>query len=309
VSESGLAIAGDKLDGFAALETLVCNALPSPGSRRMYRQGLRDFFSWYETSSHLRLTRNVILEYVRYLEGRDLAASTLNLRLAAIRKMVRAAAESGMLDRAAAVELASVRNVPAAGIRVGKWLDPEEVSKILAAPDVGKLKGKRDRALLGVLIVCGLRRDELVRLTVEHMQKRSRRWLIVDIQGKGNRVRTVALPAWVKEMVDTWAKASGIRAGKIFRAVHKSGAVKTSLSTAAVWQIVQGYGGKCELAPLSPHDLRRTCAKLCRAAGGDLEQIQYLLGHESIQTTERYLGGKQELVNAVNDRIVVDSTR
>ena len=63
----------------------------------------------------MRLTRNVILEYVRYLEDRDLAASTLNLRLAAIRKMVRAAAESGMLDRAAAVELASVRNVPASG--------------------------------------------------------------------------------------------------------------------------------------------------------------------------------------------------
>jgi integrase/recombinase XerD len=109
----------------------------------------------------------------------------------------------------------------------------------------------------------------------------------------------------VKEMMDTWTKASSITAGRIFRAVHKSGAVKTTLSTAAVWQIVQGYAGKCDLAQLSPHDLRRTCARLCRAAGGDLEQIQYLLGHESIQTTERYLGGKQELVNAVNDRIVV----
>src|SRR5260370_42577463 len=98
--------------------------------------------------------------------------------------MVRAAAESGMLDRAAAVELASVRNVPTAGIRVGKWLDPEEVSKILAAPDVGELKGKRDRALLGLLIVCGRRRDELARLTGERIQKRRRRWVIVAIQGK-----------------------------------------------------------------------------------------------------------------------------
>jgi integrase/recombinase XerD len=52
---------------------------------------------------------------------------------------------------------------------------------------------------------------------------------------------------------------------------------------------------------LAPHDLRRTCAKLCRAAGGDLEQIQLLLGHASIQTTERYLGTKQDLVDAVND--------
>lgn len=70
------------------------------------------------------------------------------------------------MQRIEAIELACVRNVRAAGIRVGKWLDPKEVSKLLAAPDVSRLKGKRDRALLGVLIVCGLRRDELVRLTV-----------------------------------------------------------------------------------------------------------------------------------------------
>jgi integrase len=163
----------------------------------------------------------------------------------------------------------------------------------------------RRHALLAVLIVCGLRRDELVRLTVEHMQKRSRRWLIVDLPGKGKRIRTVALPSWVKEIVDAWTKAASITTERIFRAVHKSGAVQSSLSSTALWQIVQAYAGKCDLAPLSPHDLRRTCAKLCRAAGGDLEQIQFLLGHESIQTTERYLGGKQELVNAVNDRIVV----
>ncbi|HEX4231271.1 MAG TPA: site-specific integrase [Bryobacteraceae bacterium] len=56
---------------------------------------------------------------------------------------------------------------------------------------------------------------------------------------------------------------------------------------------------------LTPHDLRRTCAKLCRKAGGELEQIQLLLGHASIQTTERYLGTKQDLVQAVNDRVKI----
>lgn len=54
---------------------------------------------------------------------------------------------------------------------------------------------------------------------------------------------------------------------------------------------------------IAPHDLRRTCAKLCRAAGGELEQIQLLLGHASVQTTERYLGTKQDLVHAPNDGI------
>lgn len=54
---------------------------------------------------------------------------------------------------------------------------------------------------------------------------------------------------------------------------------------------------------LAPHDLRRTCARLCHLAGGELEQIQFLLGHVSVQTTERYLGCKQKLQHAVNDNM------
>ena len=66
------------------------------------------------------------------------------------------------------------------------------------------------------------------------------------------------------------------------------------------------YVKATELGKLAPHDLRRTCAKLCRKAGGDLEQIQLLLGHASVQTTERYLGTEQSLVSAVNDGLGLD---
>ncbi len=69
----------------------------------------------------------------------------------------------------------------------------------------------------------------------------------------------------------------------------------------SVWQLVREHAAAAGLPALSPHDLRRTCAKLCRAAGGNLEQIQFLLGHASIQTTDRYLGSSQALRVAVND--------
>ena len=59
---------------------------------------------------------------------------------------------------------------------------------------------------------------------------------------------------------------------------------------------------------LAPHDLRRTCARLCHAAGGEREKIQFLLGHVSIQTTERYLGCKQRIRSAVNDGIGIELT-
>ena len=71
----------------------------------------------------------------------------------------------------------------------------------------------------------------------------------------------------------------------------------------AVYTLVRKCGAAIGHPDLAPHDLRRTCAKLCRKAGGELEQIQFLLGHASIQTTERYLGSEQDLVQAVNDRV------
>jgi integrase len=174
--------------------------------------------------------------------------------------------------------------------------------QLLSQPDPDTLKGKRDRAILSLLLACGLRRDELVRLEVEDIQQRENRWVLVDILGKGRRRRTVPVPSWVKIAIDEWTTAAGIVDGCVFRSINKGGRVHVDGLTAnVVWSIVRGYADTIEIPKLAPHDLRRTCAKLCRAAGGDLEQIQLLLGHASIQTTERYLGTRQELVNAVND--------
>jgi integrase/recombinase XerD len=73
-----------------------------------------------------------------------------------------------------------------------------------------------------------------------------------------------------------------------------------------VCQLVREYAAQIGIGELAPHDLRRTAAKLCRAKGGELEQIKFLLGHESILTTERYLGSEQDLKNAVNDALVFE---
>jgi site-specific recombinase XerD len=69
-----------------------------------------------------------------------------------------------------------------------------------------------------------------------------------------------------------------------------------------VWHVVKEFAAKIGVSKLAPHDLRRSCARLCRAAGGELEQIQFLLGHVSVRTTEDYLGCTQRISSAVNDR-------
>lgn len=73
-----------------------------------------------------------------------------------------------------------------------------------------------------------------------------------------------------------------------------------------VWHVVKDCAKRAGIEKLAPHDLRRTCARLCCEAGGDLDQIQFLLGHVSVQTTERYLGCKQGIRGAVNDRIGIE---
>jgi integrase len=123
--------------------------------------------------------------------------------------------------------------------------------------------------------------------------------VLADLEGKGRRIRTVAIPIWVKQGINAWMTAAGIEDGRLLRSVSKSGKVGESLSDWAVWSVVEQASQQIGIEHFGAHDLRRTCAKLCRKKGGDLEQIKFLLGHSSIQTTERYLGSEQDIEIAV----------
>jgi integrase len=189
-------------------------------------------------------------------------------------------------------------------VHVGNWLTAEQGKRLLLAVDDTSLRGKRDYATLAILLGCGLRRAELTALRVEDLQQREEHWVIADLVGKGGHMRTIPVPDWVKDGIDTWTTATGITAGTLLRSINKAGRIwGTGFTPKVIWGVVKEKAKECELPSLAPHDLRRTCARLCHQAGGELEQIQFLLGHVSVQTTERYLGCKQRFRNAVNDRI------
>ena len=130
---------------------------------------------------------------------------------------------------------------------------------------------------------------------------------MLDLVGKGGHVRMVPVPDWVRSELDDWLAAAAIDRGRLFRRVNKVGkAWGEGITEKAVWHIVKESDRSIGVAKLAPHDLRRTCARLRHASGGELEQIQFLLGHVSVQTTERYLGCKQRIRSAVNDRIGIE---
>jgi integrase len=161
--------------------------------------------------------------------------------------------------------------------------------------------------MVAMLIGCGLRRAELLALQLESIQQREEHWVIADLFGKGGHVRTVPVPTWVKNALDAWTGAAHITDGRVFRAINKAGRVwGDGMSPKVLWDVVRAAAARAGIDKLAPHDLRRTCARLCHLAGGELDQIQFLLGHVSIQTTARYLGCKQKLRIAVNDRLGIE---
>jgi site-specific recombinase XerD len=285
-------------------KSAVLNSLPSLNSRRSYEHAIRDSIEWYCSEPRLAFNKTVVTRYRIALEQRRYAPSTINLRLAAVRRLAYEASDCGLLSPDLAAGIRRVKGAKRLGVRVGNWLSIDQSKKLLAAPSGSQLRDVRNRAVLAVLIGCGLRRAEIVAVKVEDFELREEHWVLADLVGKGSHMRTVPVPTWVKVAVDAWTRAAELRSGTLFRAIGKTGRIHGSGFTAKViWSIVRGAALDCGFGVLAPHDLRRTCARLCHQAGGELEQIQFLLGHVSIQTTERYLGCKQRLSNAVNDQL------
>ena len=244
------------------------NSLTSLDAQRGYRHAIDEFVDWYCSEPRLALNRIVVLRYRSHLESRQLAPGTINLRLGAVRRLAYEAADCGLLSADLAAGIRRVKGVKKLGVRLGNWLTAEQGQALWQAPDHQRLKGKRDRALLALLLACGLRRHEAVALTLDHLQQREEHWAIVDLVGKGGHVRTVPVPDWVKTELDDWLAAAAIDRGKLFRRVNKVGRTwGDGMTVKAVWHIVKESAKRIGVAKLAPHDLRRTCTRLCHASG------------------------------------------
>ena len=294
----------EKASEWQRLKSLVLDSVSSPITRRVYNMALDEFIRWYQEAPRPGFSKATVSAWRVSLEARGLGSSSIIIRMSAIRKLAMEAADNGLLDPELAAGIRRVKSVKSVGIRVGNWLSLRQAQALVNAPDITTLKGLRDRAILAVLLGCGLRRSEVASLTFDHVQQRDGRWCIVDLVGKHARVRTVPMPTWVKVAIDAWTGAADVAEGHVFRPVNRGDRVGGDrLGEKVVWQMLREYAEAAGVPGIAPHDARRTCAKLCRAAGGELEQIQMLLGHASVQTTERYLGTKQDLVHAPNDAI------
>jgi site-specific recombinase XerD len=283
---------------------IVVESVASEHSKRAYRSGLEQFFAWWAAeAAALPFSRTLVQRYRSHLEAQAKSASTINQRLAPLRKLAEEAAAAALLSPGTAGEVRAVRGAKQLGVRTGNWLTRDQAERLLALPDRATLKGKRDYALLSLFVGAGLRREELARLRIEDIAQRENRWCLVDLRGKGGRVRTVAIPDWAKYAADEWIAAMPFSTGLLLGKVNKGGRfVGQGMSAAAIYGVVLEYAKQLAL-PLKPHDLRRTYGKLAHKGGARIEQIQLSYGHASLTTTERYLGIDQDLEDAPCDHL------
>src|SRR2546426_8339255 len=206
-------------------KAVVLNSLNSTDAKRGYRHTIDEFVDWYCSEPRLAFNRIVVLRYRSHLESRQLAPGTINLRLGAVRRLAYEAADCGLLSADLAAGIRRVKGVKKLGVRLGNCLTAEQGHSVWQAPNPERPKGKRDRALLSILLACGLRRQEVVELTFEHLQQREEHWAIVDLIGKSGHIRTIPVPGWVRQLLDDWFSAAGISSGRLFRRVHRTGRI------------------------------------------------------------------------------------
>jgi integrase len=232
-------------------KTAVLNSPTSVSGQRTYDHAIREFVAWYCSEPRLAFNRTVVLRYRIHLEQRGYAPATINLRLAAVRRIAYEAADAGLLSPELAAGIRRVKGVRRIGVRLGNWLTPEQGRRLLDSEVPSTARQLRDHAMIAMLIGCGLRRAELLALRLESIQQREEHWVIADLVGKAGHVRTVPIPAWVKTAVDAWTAAAAISHGPVFRAINKAG---------RVWG--DGISPRCSGMSFAPPRLVRTSASL-----------------------------------------------
>src|SRR5260221_1008989 len=204
----------EKIAQWQRLKALVLDSVSSPITRRVYSMALDEFLAWFRQEPRPGgFCKATVSAWRASLETRRLGSSSIIIRMSAIRKLASESADNGLIAPELAAGISRVKSIKSNGIRVGNLLTLRQSQALLSAPDVATVKGLRDRAILAVLLGCGLRRSEVAALTFAHVQQRDGRWCIVDLVGKHGRVRTVPMPTWVKVAINAWTSASGLADG------------------------------------------------------------------------------------------------
>jgi integrase len=187
------------------------------------------------------------------------------------------------------------------GTRFHTWLTAEQVTEITSIPDRSTLAGMRDFICLATLLATGLRREEFCNLTFSQLRQQGNRYLL-DIVGKGRKKRSIPISRALAGHLKQWERQIG--GGNVARSLI-NGTLGESMTPDGLFRLVKRYGAMIGADAAATHDTRRTYAMLGLEAGIPIHQISVLMGHESIDTTERYLNLTVDMERTISDYIPI----
>ncbi len=251
--------------------------------------------------------------------------STQNLRRRAVSTFLRVAYRDGVLTHEQAQNMGLkpyTKRERKDEKPVGRRLKRDEVRKLRAIIDLkAKTDAKtlRDKAIIDLMLYAGLRRSEVAALSTADFKQDGGRWWIV-LQGKGKKTRRLKLHDALYKSITAWLEYLNTQDGKdltlgvgeipVYYNLNKGGNLTgKALNSGVIARIVSEYGAAAGLAPdhgenqLSPHDLRRTCARNAYDNGAALLMVQGMLGHSDPKTTAGYIGAYEQDDDTAVDHI------
>lgn len=268
------------------------SSLSTESGRRVMHQALRTIASLIYPSSPdvftvpWHLVRFTHTNAIRTILAQRYAPATANKMLAALRGVLRAAVQLGLMSSDDYHKAANIPPVKGHRLPAGRSVTRGELAALVAACNDGTVLGLRDAAVIALLYACGLRRAELVEL---HIDDYDRTTGTLKVHGKGNKWRTVPVPAGAEQALKDWLDVRGNEPGLLFYSIRKGGHLtRQGMTTQAVYDILKHRAEIANVQTLSPHDLRRSFVSDLLDAGADIAIVQQLAGHANMATTARY---------------------
>jgi integrase/recombinase XerD len=261
----------------------------APSGRRAIKgrlQSIADMFScpfesmpWHELRyEHLAAIRTELQES-------ELAPSTINMTLYALRGVAKSAFNLGLMLADDYAKLCNVKPVKGERVPAGRALSVGEIGALLDTC-AGTPIGIRDAAIISIMYACGLRRDEIVSLDLDHYNTETGE---LKVRGKGNKERLLYVDNGAHDALNDWLSIRRDKAGALFNPILKGGKVQDrKMTDQAIYNLLLNHAKQAGIARFSPHDLRRSFISELLDQGADVVTVQQLAGHTSVQTTAKY---------------------
>lgn len=236
------------------------------------------------------MRRHHIQFIVQKLKDKKIAPATVNLYFYSMKGVAKEAWSCDVMPQSAYLKISVLKGLTYARLPVGRSLTNVQCRKLLDSCDDGTLRGARDKALLAVMMGCGLRRGEIVGLNINHWNPKDNTFAFV---GKGNKQRKVYLPPALSEVFQNWLDVRGMEPGAIFPSISGHREYEClkhheNMIASSIYRIVQKRANNARIPAITPHDLRRTFATKMLDAGIDLFVLQQAMGHSNLAITARY---------------------